>query len=236
MPINLRNNRSRDAKVGLESVTSKKKVRYVDGNGNEVMPIRLLKCDLGHNYDSLLRTYQNTDRLFTELIGSDVEVDLELFGKYLTETTRVYVCDDHVVFHVDEIEVILNPDGSERERKPLRVEPQNINTDIPLVWSGRYIEKGVAVRRFVFASTKQIVHVNGLTYDFLYEIASDLHQRNSCLLLGAGAKGEKPLVLQRGGRNFRGFLEGRVDGTKYCLLLHLSDMELKIPAAFEEEL
>jgi len=32
------------------------------------------------------------------------------------------------------------------------------------------------------------------------------------------------------GSPYRGFLEGRVDGERYILLLHLSNMELKMPA------
>jgi len=30
---------------------------------------------------------------------------------------------------------------------------------------------------------------------------------------------------------YRGFLEGRTKGTEYCLLLHLSNIELKAPEA-----
>jgi hypothetical protein len=47
------------------------------------------------------------------------------------------------------------------------------------------------------------------------------------MLVGAGPKGNQPLVLTRGGQQYRGFLEGRTQGEKYCLILHLSNMELK---------
>ena len=79
----------------------------------------------------------------------------------------------------------------------------------------------------VHSAKQQIVHVNGLTYDFLYGIAKELEESQSLMLLGAGAKGNEPLVLTRGGQQYRGFLEGRTQGDKYCLLLHLSNMELK---------
>ncbi len=48
-------------------------------------------------------------------------------------------------------------------------------------------------------------------------------------MMGAGTKGKDPLVFQTNGTPYRGFLEGRVDGAKYQLLLHLSNMELKRP-------
>ena len=55
----------------------------------------------------------------------------------------------------------------------------------------------------------------------------DLYLRGDLMLVGAGPKGNQPLVLTRGGQQYRGFLEGRTQGDKYCLILHLSNMELK---------
>ena len=51
------------------------------------------------------------------------------------------------------------------------------------------------------------------------------------MLVGAGPKSNQPLIFQRNGSAYRGFLEGRTQGDKYCLLLHLSNLELKgVPA------
>jgi hypothetical protein len=36
-------------------------------------------------------------------------------------------------------------------------------------------------------------------------------------------------VMNRGGKAYNAFLEGRVKGDSYCLILHLSNMELKKP-------
>ena len=47
------------------------------------------------------------------------------------------------------------------------------------------------------------------------------------MMLGGGASGKEPLVLNDGGNPYRAFLEGRIKGEKYCLILHLSDQELK---------
>ena len=41
--------------------------------------------------------------------------------------------------------------------------------------------------------------------------------------------GKDPLVFRRGSVPYRGFLEGRVQGDRYALLLHLSTAELKRP-------
>ena len=81
------------------------------------------------------------------------------------------------------------------------------------------------------AAKLQLQHINGLTYDFLYAIAKELEQKDSLLVVGTGPKANQPLILRRGSLPYRGFLEGRTHGDEYCLLLHLSNMELKAPEA-----
>jgi hypothetical protein len=99
------------------------------------------------------------------------------------------------------------------------------------MWSGKLLPKKEVFNKFVMVAKLQIFHINGLTYDFLYEMARDLEQKNSLLLLGAGPKSNQPLILRRGSLPYRGFLEGRTRGDEYCLLLHLSNIELKAPDA-----
>lgn len=55
------------------------------------------------------------------------------------------------------------------------------------------------------------------------------------MLLAAGEGGKAPLVLQSNGSPYRGFLEGRVEGESFLLLLHLSAMELKKPISTSEK-
>jgi hypothetical protein len=126
-------------------------------------------------------------------------------------------------------EIVRGTDGMERERRPKKRVAGNVDGEIPLTWTGRKMKKADALARFVFHSKLQIVHVNGLTYDFLYGIAKELADADSLMLLGAGASGKEPLILRHGTTPCRGFLEGRIDGDKYVLLLHLSKMELKAP-------
>jgi hypothetical protein len=47
------------------------------------------------------------------------------------------------------------------------------------------------------------------------------------MLVGAGAKGIGPLVMQTGGTPYRAFLEGRTQGDSYALILRLTNLELK---------
>jgi len=141
----------------------------------------------------------------------------------------VYVSQRGIVHLVEEFEIISDAAGKVIKRRPREKTTQNINSDIPVNWTGKFIKKEDAVKRFVFTNTKQLVHINGLTFDFLYEMAKALAAKDSMLLLRAGEKADEPIVMNRGGRPYNAFLEGRVKGSGYCLLLHMSNMELKRP-------
>lgn len=229
MPINISNAKNRDAVVAMEGLTPKPGVRYLDAEGRPIATRRLLKSDVSHDLAQLMKKRKKLESVSKALIKEDPEIDIEHFGMFLSETSRVYVSARGIVHVVEEFEVIHNPDGTVRERRPRQKEPQNINTDVPLRWTGKYIKKDEAIRRFVFNGKKQLVHVNGLTFDFLYAMARDLDKRSSLLLVRAGEKGDKPIIMNRGGKAYNAFLEGRVKGDSYCLILHLSNLELKKP-------
>jgi hypothetical protein len=231
--INLANSKGRDAVVGAQTVMKAMKVRWVDEQGRQIQSSRLLKADLAHDLSKLEAQAGGRDKLVQSIIDGDPEIDLETFGSTLNETRRVFVDPDGKVVHkVRQFEVIKNPDGTERERRARKIAQPNAATETALKWSGKLMKKKDVYNKFVFAGKRQIIHVNGLTYDFLHGMAKELEQSESLMLLGAGPKGTLPLVLTRGGQQFRGFLEGRTQGDKYCLILHLSNMELKAaPAA-----
>lgn len=226
--INIANPKGRDAVVALESVASAEPVRWIDDAGRQASSGRFVKATLDHTLDALLCEHGDLESVGDAILNSDPEIDLNNTGRRLKDTARVFV-DKHggIVRNVRFWEVIKNPDGSQRERRPRLLSEQNVSSDTPLKWTGVFIPKQEAVRKFVFSGKAQLQHVNGLTYDFLFSMAKDLEQRNSLMLLGSGPKGNMPLVLRRGGTPYRGFLEGRTDADKYCLLLHFSNLELK---------
>ena len=229
--ISLANSKNRDAQVAAESVRMPVRVRWLDGQGRQVTSVRLLKGTVDHDYDALLARIGSADKIADALIAGDPEVDIEAAGCYLRDTSRVFVnTDRHVVHAVTQLEIVRNPDGSEKLRRPKKPATPNVSPEQPLLWSGKLLPKREAFNKFVISGKLQIKHVNGLTYDFLLGIARELEQKNSLLVVGAGPKSNQPLVLRRGAVPYRGFLEGRTRGDEYCLLLHLSNLELKAPA------
>ena len=233
MPINISNAKRRDAVVALEGLLPKREISYLDEKGKQISTRKLLKSDVEHDLPKLLKRRKKLESVAKALIKEDPEIDIEQVGMFLQDTSRVYVSQRGIVHVVDEFEVIKDPDGDIKDRHPRKKELQNINTDVPLKWTGKYIKKDEALHRFVFTNKKQLVHINGLTFDFLYQIAKDLDKRKSLLLLRAGEKGDKPIVMNRGGKAYNAFLEGRVKGESYCLVLHLSNLELKKPKYLE---
>jgi len=164
------------------------------------------------------------------LIQGDPELDLEQIGRPVESTSTVYLAADGEVLRVAPtlVEILLDADGAEKERRA----PQDVAANVhgaaaPLRWTKSRFKRSDAVRRFAFARTVQLVHVDGLTYDYLYGIAKQLDEADELVLLGAGANGREPLVFQLNGVPWRGFLEGRVEGRRYQLLLRLSNLELK---------
>ncbi len=235
MPINISNVKGRDAVVALEGLRPEREVRYTDPKHRLVGTRRILKSDIDHDLPALLEEHEDLDNLADALVDSDPEIDIERFGSFLSQVMRVYVTEEGIIHRVDEFEIITKPDGTVRERRPRKKERQNINSDVPIRWSGKFIKKKDAIKRFVFGNKQQLAHVNGLTFDFLYDIAKDLDERDSLMLLRGGEKGNEPIILHRGGRPYNAFLEGRVKGDSYCLLIHFSNLELKKPKVIEPE-
>lgn len=234
--INLTNSKGRPAVVATRHVGTALKLRWLDGKGRQAQNVRVLCAPLENDLDALLKQTAGPDdsgamaRLTSALIHGDPEIDLERTGSFLRDTARVYVdLEQKVVAAASVFERVKNPDGSERERRPQKVQEQNVATETPLRYSGKLLKKSEVWNRFVFAAKLQVRHVNGLTYDFLYEMARELEAKDSLLLVGAGPKSNQPLIFQHGGTPYRGFLEGRTRGESYCLILHLANLELKAP-------
>ncbi len=228
--INICNSAGRDAVVNMENVATPQKVRWLDEKGRQASSVRVLKSAMNRDIEAIVSQVGGLENVADALIAGDPETDVETVGTFLRVTSRVYIDQNRSIVHkVQQFEVVRNPDGTEREKRSREVVHQNVSGDIPLKWSGKLIKKDEACRKFVFSTKVQLMHINGLTYDFLFGMAKTLHDEQSLMMLGAGPKSNQPLVLRRGSTPYRGFLEGRVDGDRYCLILHLSNMELKSP-------
>jgi hypothetical protein len=235
--LHIANSRGRDAVVAGRSLTGNRAVHWVDDRGEEAESRKILRAGYAQDFEALRQRFgEEPDAIAQAIIDGDPEVDLERFGSILRHPVRVYVGPGQtLVHHVDFQEIVRNPDGTEKTRRPRRLSESNVASGLPVKWTGKKFPKAEVYNRFVFSSKLQIVHVNGLTYDFLFEMAQQLEAEKCLMRVGGGPKGTEPLIFRRGGLPYHGFLEGRTDGKRYALILHLTNLELRRPAVDKEK-
>lgn len=236
--IHVTNAQGRDADVAMADVPREELPR-LGLEGHQVSFRRYVAATQPSRHQSLQKKW-GADYA-SALIEGDPEVDLEREGRTIAQTSVVYLDSkgDPLSAAPRLIETIFGADGVERERREPRDAAANVNEETALRWTGRKIPVRDAVRQYCFRRTIQLFHVDALTFDFLHAIARQLHTERVVVLLGAGPKGNDPLVFEANGRPYRGFLSGRLhpdDPNRYRLLLHLSDMELKAPVPLAEPL
>lgn len=164
-----------------------------------------------------------------QLVDGDPETNPEFVGRPVTTSCMVYLNGDGEAmrFAPQIVEAIYGNDGVEKERRAPQDKPPNIDDQIPLRFTKNRLKRADAVRRFAFTRTVQLWHTDGLTYDFLHGLAKALDEADEMVLIGGGESGREPIIFLMNGLPWRGFLEGRVDGASYQLLLRLSNLELK---------
>ena len=226
--INITNEKKRDAQVCMETIKKPSGVRKVLQNGEDYVNIKLLKQNIALAFENISKNYGDMIELGNAIIEGDPEIDVELIGKRLTETQKLYLDrNGKIAYRVNMVQILKDPQGNEKERRDLSKAMSNVTGESIVHWTGRKFPKSDTIRKFVFQRKLQLKHVSGLTYDFLYDMAKSLQETKSLMFIGGGSKGNEPLILTQGGEPYRGFLEGRIDGEKYCLILHLTNMEVK---------
>jgi hypothetical protein len=222
--INIANEKGRNAQVLYENPAPKRGVIYVTAEKERPQSVRLIKSMKSVN--GLMAEF-GVDLSYM-LIKEDPEIDIETTGRFVGKASKILL--DHagkLVYKVRVEEEVYGPEGDLKETREPKTLASNIMKDEEPLKSSKLFPKSEIFNRFIFARKYQIRHTNGLSFDFLYDIAKELHDKDSLALLGSGAKGVGPLVFQEGGKPYRAFLEGRIQEESYCLILHISNLELK---------
>jgi len=126
------------------------------------------------------------------------------------------------------MEIVYTPEGDVKSTEDFKDQEPTVIEDVALPWTGKLMPISAVFKKFVLLRKLQISHLDGLTFDFLYDIAKLLQDKKSMVYLGGGPAGKDPLIFQRNGTPLRGFIEGRVKEGSYLLVLHLSNLELKV--------
>lgn len=174
---------------------------------------------------------------FAALRDGDPELDLALAGTRIdaADTTPVYFFPDaenpKPVSDFNDIDIVFDAAGNEKQRRAHLVRAANVNIAQPVKVRKR-IPMHDALTSFAPKHVLQVVHTDGLSFDFLRDFALDLLAKNEAASLIAGPKSNLPLVLRKEGVRYNGFLVAlNASSDRYQLVLLLSDQELKLPEA-----
>ena len=74
MPINISNAKNRDAVVAMEGLSPVRDVYYRDEKGNPVATRKLLKSDVDHDLDQLMKKRKKMESVAKALMKEDPEV------------------------------------------------------------------------------------------------------------------------------------------------------------------
>lgn len=219
----------RDSPVAFESTAGSSSVNFVLSCGDLVRAVKVIKNTLNSHLPALKEKALTTGKKLVDLlIEGDPEIDFDYMGKISSKTKTIYLHEEgKISYNLRFKERIFEPTGAEKECRPYDRPCSNMGKDQPLVWTGKFVPIAKAVQLFAFVKVYQVRHTNGLTFDFLYEVASLLEKKRSLMLMGAGTRGRDPLRLTRGSLPYRAFLMGYTQGESYRLSMHLTNLELK---------
>ena len=229
--IKIQDKDKRDADINFKSVKTGNMIYMALDNGEKPINKKVIKSTIENSIEHILNKSNPTDedyiKFSDKLIEEDSEIDFELFGKFIGKTDKIYT-DKNLkpVYNVTVTEQILDSKGELVEEKDKKFIKSNITGEDTVKWTGKYIPKKQLYNKVVLSSKYQLKHVNGLTFDFLFNIAKNLHEKDSFMMLGGG-KGNEPLIMNDNGKSYRAFLEGKINGKSYSLIMHLSNQEYK---------
>ena len=194
-------------------------------------------------YDNhFIKKMRNDENLREEFMNSDNEIDIEQTGKEVSRTFRIlFNPHDELCYNFTEYEIQKDRHGRLipcEECGELYCKHQikswyksNINEeDKPVVFiKPMMMEKLDAIKKWSFGRSYQLRHVDGLTFKFCYELAEKLHKTGKMVLMAPIDMEEKKpekLILRSNSTPFYAWLEGRIKGNKYALILHRATLKI----------
>ena len=225
--IHIANEKKRDANVRFVSLIKESDPKFAY-KGKSIKNSRLLISSDETSEDNLIKKYKN--KLAQKILEEDVDLDIDYAGKFIGDIDRIlFNSKNEILYTPPKIkEVVFNKEGKEiKKQNPKEIVPNVRDDTPPLKWTGKFFKREDILKKFVITKSIQLRHVDGLTFQFLYDMAKTLDNKKSLMFIGGGKSGKDPLIFQTNGSPYRGFIDGRINKNKYQLILRLSNMELK---------
>jgi len=227
--IHIANHKGRESNVSFSTLKHTNNSCY-SYKSDPVSNARLRSGSVDTSYDKILSKHGS--ELVKKILTENVDVDIESFGKLINDSSSIYLDEKgEFLYSPPQIkENILSPQGDILKTVDPVETHANVRDDTPpLVWTKTFVDREEAIRKYIFRRSLQLFHNDGLTYDFLYEMAKELNDRKQMVLLGPGENEKSPLILQNNGSPYRGFLDGYISDKGYKLFIRLSNQEIRLP-------
>ena len=175
--IKIEDSKKRDAEITFKSINSGSSINLALETGEKPITKKVLKSSKDHSLESLIGkespSQEEYNKFSERLLEKDTEIDFELFGMFINKTDRIYTNkNNEPVFNIKVVQKINDPNGNLiKEQKPIYLQ-SNINEENIVKWTGKFIPKVKLYNKVILSSKYQIKHVNGLTFDFLFNIAT----------------------------------------------------------------
>jgi len=225
--IHIANEKKRDANVRFVSLIKESDPKFAY-KGKSIKNSRLLISSDETSEDNLIKKFKN--KLAQKILEEDVDLDIDYAGKFVGDIDRIlFNSKNEILYSPPKIkEVVFNKEGKEiKKQNPKEIVPNVRDDTPPLKWTGKFFKREEILKKFVITKSIQLRHVDGLTFEFLYDMAKTLDNKKSLMFIGGGKSGKDPLIFQTNGNPYRGFIEGKKKKKQYQLILRLSNMELK---------
>ena len=184
--IHIENSKKRDASVRFVSLIRENdpKLAY---KGKSIKNSRLLISSDETSEDSLINKHKS--KLAESILKEDVDVDIEYAGKFIGDIDRIlFNSKNEILYSPPKIkEVLFNKEGKEvKKQDPKEIVPNVRDDTPPLKWTGKFFKREEILKKFVINKSIQLRHTDGLTFEFLYDMAKILNDKKSLMFLGGG--------------------------------------------------
>ncbi|MEZ4461113.1 MAG: hypothetical protein R3E66_15600 [bacterium] len=177
--IKISDDKKRDADIQIEGIKGKARLKWVNARNQPVQSERLIKATEDHTYDALLKKFGDDNKLALALVDADPEIPFDKAGRRVGSSDRVWIRQDgSVLYCARTLLVRTDATGEEIERSDFVDVEATVGDDKILPWTGRMFSRNEIVHKFAVIRKIRLRHINGLTFDFLYEIAKTLQEQD----------------------------------------------------------
>ena len=160
--IHIADHKGRESSVSFTSLRHQQDIDYFYEE-SPVSHTRLLSDSKVTNIDHLSKTYQ--DNLADEIINNHVDLDMEIFGKQVSDTDVVLLdSQSQILYSPPKIqeEIYDNKRELQKTQDPVEMDANVRDDTPPLRWTKNFLSREQAVSKFVFKKSLQLFHNDGL--------------------------------------------------------------------------